>query len=92
MSQEEIADHRMSLIEVSGRLSLEHDVTVSVMVEPKEQFNRYKYLLPFYKKVLNEGVRYARGMNWKVLLKRGSIRRSASVSFSLRMPFYCRLI
>ena len=59
MSQEEIADHRMSLAEVSSRLSLEHDVTVSVMVEPEEQFNRYKNLLPFYKNVLNEGVRYA---------------------------------
>lgn len=59
MSAEEIAKRRPMTAKVSSALSLEHDVTVSVTVKPMGQFNAYADMLPFYKNVVREGVRYA---------------------------------
>jgi len=44
---------------VTSRLSLEHDITVSVTVKPLEQFQRYQTALPYYQNVVREGIRYA---------------------------------
>ena len=44
---------------VTSRLSLEHDITVSVTVKPLEQFRRYQTALPYYRNVVREGIRYA---------------------------------
>jgi len=44
---------------ISSYLSLKHDVTVSVTVKPFDQFRRYADVLPYYKNVLGEGIRYA---------------------------------
>lgn len=55
---EEIAKHRAALAAITSELSLRHDVTVSVSAKPLQQFQRYCSILPFYKNVLQEGVRY----------------------------------
>ena len=37
--------HRNDVAKVTSRLSLEHDITVSVTVKPLEQFRRYQTAL-----------------------------------------------
>ena len=59
MTQQQISKHRMAVACISSKLSLEHDVTVSVSVKPAEQFERYMNVLPFYQNVVREGIRYA---------------------------------
>ena len=59
LEQAEIAKHRNDVAKVTSRLSLEHDITVSVTVKPLEQFQRYQTSLPYYQNVVREGIRYA---------------------------------
>jgi len=44
---------------ITSELSLKHDITISVTVKPLDQFVRYAEVLPYYKNVLREGIRYA---------------------------------
>lgn len=44
---------------ITSELSLKHDITVSVTVKPLAQFTQYADVLPYYKNVLREGIRYA---------------------------------
>lgn len=55
----EIAKYRNALAEVTSKLSLRHDITVSVTAKPLLQFQQYSAILPFYRNVLQEGIRYA---------------------------------
>ena len=55
----EISKRRKDLAEITSNLSLKHDVTVSVTAKPLQQFRQYSAVMPFYKNVLREGVRYA---------------------------------
>lgn len=59
LTPEDIAKYRRSIAEVTSELSLRHDVTVAVSVKSLEQFLRYAQVLPYYKNVLVEGIRYA---------------------------------
>ena len=59
MDQREIAKCRSAVAAVTSDLSLKHDITVSVTVKPLEQFRRFADVLPYYKNVLGEGIRYA---------------------------------
>ena len=59
MSAEELAKLRAKVSAVNSDLSLEHDVTVSITAKPIEQFTRYAEILPYYRNVLNEGIKYA---------------------------------
>lgn len=43
---------------ISSDLSLDHDVTVSITIKSFDHFHRYSSVLPFYKNVLTEGIRY----------------------------------
>ena len=54
----ELSTYRNSIAAISSDLSLSHDVTVSISVKPYKQFCRYSSVLPFYKNVLTEGIRY----------------------------------
>ena len=54
LEQAEIAKHRNGVGKVTSRLSLEHDITVSVTVKPLEQFQRYQTALPYYQNVVRE--------------------------------------
>ena len=58
---EEVSFRRRDISAVSSDLSLKYDVTVSVTVKPTEQFYKYSEVLPYYRNVLKEGIRYARG-------------------------------
>ncbi len=59
MSAEELSHIRQRVSSVNSELSLEHDVTVSITAKPLEQFTRYSGILPYYRNVLSEGIRYA---------------------------------
>lgn len=59
MNSAEIAKCRNAVATVTSDLSLKHDITVSVTVKPLEQFLRFVDVLPYYKNVVGEGIRYA---------------------------------
>lgn len=59
ISQEEISSYRNAVAMLTSELSLQNDITVSVTVKPFEQFRRFSSVLPFYKNVLSEGIKYA---------------------------------
>lgn len=59
LEAEAISVLRKSLAFVISELSLEHDITVSVTVKPLAQFKQYADVLPYYKNILREGIRYA---------------------------------
>lgn len=59
LDQSAIAALRNSIGKITSKLSLQHDITVSVAVKPYAQFVQYANVLPYYKNVLQEGVRYA---------------------------------
>ena len=71
LEQAEIAKHRNDVAKVTSRLSLEHDITVSVTVKPLEQFRRYQTALPYYRNVVREGHSLCRHMNEKRCRRRG---------------------
>lgn len=58
MNAKELSHYRNSLASLNSELSLKHDVTVSITVKPLEHFKKYADVLPYYKNVLKEGVRY----------------------------------
>ena len=59
LDPEQIARMRTRVALITSELSLKHDITVSVTVKPFDQFVRYSKVLPYYKNVLGEGIRYA---------------------------------
>lgn len=54
----DISKYRNAVAAIASDLSLKHDITVSVTVKSLPQFRRYANMLPFYKNVLVEGIRY----------------------------------
>lgn len=58
ISPEDICAYRRAVAQVSSDLSLRHDVTISVAVKAKQQFEKYAQELPYYQNVLREGIRY----------------------------------
>lgn len=58
LEAEAISECRRSLALVVSDLCLAHDITVSVVVKPLSQFKKYAEILPYYKNVLKEGIRY----------------------------------
>lgn len=58
MDAEELSGYRKLLASMNSQLSLKHDVTVSVTVKPQEHFRKYADVLPYYKNIINEGIRY----------------------------------
>ena len=58
LKPEEIANLRNRVGLITSDLSLKHDITVSVAVKPLDQFLQYANILPYYKNVLKEGIRY----------------------------------
>lgn len=60
LCDDNIRKHNRSLAKIDSDISLDHNVTVSTIVKPLEQFNRYAGISPFYQNVISEGIRYAR--------------------------------
>jgi len=54
----DISNYRNAVAAIASDLSLKHDVTVSVTVKSLAQFLEYSNVLPFYKNVIREGIRY----------------------------------
>lgn len=54
-----ISTLRYSIAVVTSELSLKYDITVSVAVKPYAQFIQHMDALPYYKNILQEGIRYA---------------------------------
>ena len=59
MSREEMKPYEDAMSTVRSDLGLKHDILVSVIVEPLDQFQRYSTALPYYRNILSEGIRYA---------------------------------
>ncbi len=55
----EIEKYTEKVAHISSELSLENDIYVSITVKPLNMFVKYSNILPYYKNVLNEGIRYA---------------------------------
>ncbi|MBR4328944.1 MAG: nucleotidyltransferase domain-containing protein [Candidatus Riflebacteria bacterium] len=54
----DIEKYRNQIAEISSDLSLENDVLISIHIHPNKQFEQYSRILPFYKNILKEGIRY----------------------------------
>lgn len=54
----EISGYRKAIASIASDLSLQHDITVSVIMKPVAQFKKYANVAPFYKNVIREGIRY----------------------------------
>ena len=58
MDWDEISRYRSTISHVISELCLEHDVTISVTVNPVDLFRQYSEDLPFYRNVRTEGIRF----------------------------------
>ncbi|MBQ8075909.1 MAG: nucleotidyltransferase domain-containing protein [Oscillospiraceae bacterium] len=58
MDWPEIAAYRKKVAHIASKLSLEHDITVSVSVNPLDLFVHHPDL-PYYENIRTEGIRYA---------------------------------
>lgn len=59
LTSAEIEQCRYAIAYISSDLSLKHDITVSITVKAHEQFQHYQNVLPYYRNVIQEGIRYA---------------------------------
>lgn len=59
LAPEEISRMRGHIGNITSELSLKHEITVSVTVKPLAQFQQYMDVLPYYRNVVKEGIRYA---------------------------------
>lgn len=55
----DLSKYRKALATISSDLSLKHDVTISLIVKPYNEFILYSNSLPFNKNVIEEEIRYA---------------------------------
>jgi predicted nucleotidyltransferase len=62
MPQEEYQHYREKITVVSSTLSLENDITVSIKVKDNNVFIQYQDSIPFYKNVMNDGVKIYAGI------------------------------
>lgn len=58
-SRDELRKYRRAFVDISSDLSLEYDVTVSILVYDTETFNKYRAAMPFLKNVEREGIKVA---------------------------------
>jgi len=58
---EELRPYREAAAKVCSELGLQHDIMISAAIEPLSQFRRYADVLPYYRNVVTEGIRYAAG-------------------------------
>ncbi len=56
---ESLEDYSHDFNLLSSRLSLENDVTVSIILRDSDTFNKFKNALPFYSNIDREGVKIA---------------------------------
>ena len=56
---EELMNHKYDLIELESDLSLETNITISILVYDTNTFNRYRNHLPFFENIEKDGVKIA---------------------------------
>lgn len=56
ITQKDLMLYRKRINKIASRISLKHDIMVSVTLKDKESFYKYKELLPFYQNVIKEGI------------------------------------
>lgn len=56
---EKLSFYQIELSNINSDLSLLYGITVSATIKSKKQFDRYSDVLPYYRNVLHEGIRYA---------------------------------
>lgn len=56
VSLQEISNLSKMLTDFSCDIDLEYDVVLSLILQDKETYNKYKSTYPFFKKIENEGV------------------------------------
>ena len=54
----ELPAYRKALAHICSDLSLKHDVMISATVKPLAEFQKHSQVLPYYRNVLREGIRY----------------------------------
>ena len=54
----ELPGYRKAVAQICSDLSLKHDVMISATVKPLAEFYRHADVLPYYRNVLKEGIRY----------------------------------
>ena len=57
LDREETRKYKDSLAELMSSLSLSYDKVVCISCIPKNEFEQYKRVLPYYRNIDNEGVR-----------------------------------
>lgn len=57
LSPDQLHSHRWEFAHISSEVSMDHDVTVSLTVRSKEQFNPKNN--PFHNNVVKDGIRYS---------------------------------
>lgn len=55
----ELEQYEPFFCKLSGRLSLQYDLTVSIVLSDTETFSRFKTALPFYRNIEREGIKIA---------------------------------
>ncbi len=58
-SRNELKKYRYDLIDFGSDLSLEHEITVSILLYDTETFDRYRNAMPFLRNVQKDGVNVA---------------------------------
>ena len=59
LNEEQIRRYKREISKINSELSLLYDVTVSITVKSARHFEEYMNILPYYKNVKREGIRYA---------------------------------
>lgn len=59
IDRKDLARYHNPIAELSSKIDLEYDVVISFAIVPYEEFNEYKELLPYYRNVDKEGVRFS---------------------------------
>ena len=57
---EKLADMRSSVSGINNDIGLERDILVSAVAVPYSQFHRFSKVLPYYRNVLTEGIKYGK--------------------------------
>ena len=59
MDREKLRQYHEPLARLSSKIDLEYDIVSSFAMVPYQEFNDYKELLPYYRNVDREGVRFS---------------------------------
>lgn len=58
-TRDDLRKYRYDLVDFGSDLSLEHEITVSIMLYDTETFDRYRNAMPFLRNVQKDGVNVA---------------------------------